>query len=112
MYPFRWANVSLGVQVTQFGKPWYSSLLAKSVVLNRFTEGRQIQTYIFVKGAHWKMFNTSQLKRFVLGLLQKEFLHKILEVLLKDCWGQHKMCLGAASLSEQWLRTTGLDHSA
>jgi len=31
------------------------------------------------------MFNTSQLKRFVLGLLQKEFLHKILEVLLKDC---------------------------
>ena len=68
------------------------------VVLNLFAEGSHVQTYIFVRGPHWKNFHTSQLTRFV--LLQTKVLHKVLEELLKYCWGPHKRCLGAASVSQ------------
>jgi len=47
----------------------------RSVVLNLFAEGNQIQNYIFAR--------EPQLKRFV--LLYNEVLHKILEKWLKDC---------------------------
>jgi len=48
-------------------------LTSTTVILDRFAEGSQIQTYEFLE-----RFATRQLTRFV--LLQRSLLHKILEV--------------------------------
>jgi len=38
-------------------------------------------------------------------IAEQNVLHKILELLLKDCWGPHKGCLGAAcgSQNSSWV---------
>jgi len=57
-------------------------LISTSVVLNHFAEGSQIQTYNFFREPH-KKFHHKSIDTFVL-LHWRSWLHKILEVLLKD----------------------------
>jgi len=65
-----------------------------TVVLNIFAEWSQIQTYNIARKLHLGNFNTSHLTCFV-SCRTKSVRWNILEVLLKDCWGLHKGCLGA-----------------
>jgi len=70
-----------------------------TVVLNLFTEGLQIQTYNFVRESHYR--NLTQVNWLFCFITERGLLHKISEVLLKDCWGPHKGCLGAACSSQK-----------
>jgi len=65
-----------------------------SVVFNLFAEGNQIQTYDFVGEPHKKFSTQFNFNTFCF-IAERSLLHKILDVLLKDCWGPHKGCLGA-----------------
>jgi len=69
------------------------------MVLNFFAKRSKIQTYNIVRGSDKRNFNASQLTPFYF-IAERSLLYKILESFLKDCWGPHKRCLGAACGSQ------------
>ena len=68
-----------------------------AVVLSLFSQWSQIQTYDFVREPYPR---NTQVSWHICFKAERSLLHKILDVLLKDCWGPHKLWLRGACGSQ------------